>query len=319
MRDSLGKDAPKTAMERAEAEANEQLRKAKERLAWAIKSQDRRRLDAMIALAKSDAPIPARAADFDADPWLLNVQNGVLNLRTGELMPHAPEHLCSKLAPVTFDAGAHCPTWHAFLHRIFAGDAELIDYLQRWLGYCLTGQVSEQYLHALWGSGANGKSVLIGTVLALLGDYGATAAPELLLARDGKHPTEVADLQGRRFVCSVETDEGRRLAEAAVKSLTGGDTVKARRMHENFWEFSPTHKLALVTNHKPKVTGTDHAIWRRLRLIPFEVTIPDAEQDKTLPAKLQAEHFRHLDKPNRDLLWPMCPIYEPRELLPTIV
>jgi P4 family phage/plasmid primase-like protien len=289
LRDSVSEDTPKGDRKRAQEEVEKQLKKASDRMTWALKSQERPRLDAMIALAKSEPPIPARAADFDADPWLLNVQNGVLNLRTGELMPHAPERLCSRFAPVSLNADAQCPTWHAFLHRIFAEDAELIDYLQRWLGYCLTGQVSEQYLHALWGSGANGKSVLIGTMLALLGDYGATAAPELLLTRDGKHPTEVADLQGRRFVCSVETDDGRRLAEAAVKSLTGGDKVKARRMYENFWEFSPTHKLALVTNHKPKITGTDHAIWRRLRLIPFEVTIPDAEQDKALPAKLQAE------------------------------
>ena len=289
MQATLGMEAPEAAMKQAEAQANNLLKKAKERLAWAIKSQDRRRLEAMLALARSDAPIPARAADFDADPWLLNVKNGALNLRTGELVPHAPERLCTKLAPVTFDADAQCPTWHAFLHRIFDGDSELIDYLQRWLGYCLTGHVSEQFLHTFWGSGANGKTVLIGAVLAMLGDYAAPCAPDLLLARDGKHPTEVADLQGRRFVVAVETDEGRKLAEGLVKSLTGGDKIKARRMREDFWEFAPSHKLALVTNHKPRVTGTDHAIWRRLRLVPFEVTIPEEEQDKTLPAKLERE------------------------------
>ncbi len=115
-------------------------------------------------------------------------------------------------------------------------------------------------------------------------------APELLQAMANvKHPTEVADLQGRRFVVAVETDEGRKLAEGLVKSLTGGDKIKARRMREDFWEFAPSHKLALVTNHKPRVTGTDHAIWRRLRLVPFEVTIPEEEQDKTLPAKLERE------------------------------
>jgi len=154
----------------------------------------------------------------------------------------------------------------------------------------LTASVSEQKLVIAYGGGANGKSTLITTLLHLMGDYAKQAAPDLLLAKKGEtHPTELADLLGCRFVAGIEVDEGRRMAESLVKQMTGGDRMKARYMRQDFFEFAPTHKLWLAVNHRPAVRGTDHAMWRRICLVPFTVTIPDDKKDKDLPAKLQAE------------------------------
>jgi len=268
----------------------EQTSKAKQAMAWAMKSQSRSRLEAMTALAQSELPIPARPDEFDCDPWLLNVNNGAIDLRTGALLPHDAARMVTKVSPVDYDPAAQCPLWLAFLDRIFGGNADLIDYIQRVFGYTLTGLAIEQYLFVLWGSGANGKSTLIQTLLSMFGaEYSSQAAPELLIAGMSRHPTELADLRGKRLVASIEVDDGKKLAVGLTKQLTGGDRVKARYMRQDFFEFDPTHKLFLVANHKPTVDGTDPAIWRRIRLIPFEVTIPEDERDKELVTKLQAE------------------------------
>ena len=161
--------------------------------------------------------------------------------------------------------------------------------MQRLAGYALTGDTSEHVLPFLYGTGANGKTTLINALMQTLGDYAQLAAPDLLLAKRGAHPTELADLFGMRFVASASVEDGRRLAESLAKQLTGGDRVKARRMREDFWEFEPTHKIFLAANHKPIVRGTDHGIWRRVKLVPFTVTVPAEEQDKRLAEKLTAE------------------------------
>ena len=244
----------------------------------------------MVALAQSELPIPVKNDEFDNQPWLLNVQNGTVDLHTGRLRSHERNDLLTTCAPVNYDPDAKCPEWLAFLDRIMAGNYDLIDFIQRVIGYALTGDVSEQKLFFAWGSGANGKSTLFNTILGMLGnDYATQAAPELLTVGNDRHPTELADLRGKRLVASIEIDDGKRLAEGLVKQLTGGDKVKARYMRQDFFQFDPTHKLFLVANHKPIVRGTDHAIWRRICLIPFDVTIPEAEQDKALPAKLLME------------------------------
>lgn len=248
------------------------------------------RINAIITLARSEPEIPITSDQLDADPWLLNVQNGTIDLRNGKLRPHSRDDWITKIAPVVFDPAANCPLWLSFLDRIFAGDKAMISFVRRALGHALTGVIREHILHVLYGTGANGKTTLVETIIGILGDFGMTAAPGLLLARHSEqHPTERADLWGKRFVASVETGEGRRFNEELIKQLTGNDTIKARFMRKDFFEFSPTHKLFLATNHKPEVRGTDHAIWRRIRLWPFDVTIPDAEQDKELPEKLKAE------------------------------
>ncbi len=246
---------------------------------------------AMVAMAKSEPEVGISQAELDTDPWLLNVENGTLDLRTGKLRNHQRDDLITQLAPVSFDPDANCPVWERLLTVIFDENEDLIRYVQQLLGYGLTGVTSEHLLPFGYGTGANGKTTLIEAYMGMLGsDYAMKAPPDLLLARQGEaHPTERADLFGKRFVAAVETEAGKRLAESLVKELTGGDRIRARRMREDFWEFAPTHKVWLVGNHKPVVYGTDHGLWRRVKLIPFEVTIPDAKQDKALPEKLKAE------------------------------
>jgi P4 family phage/plasmid primase-like protien len=255
-----------------------------------LKWERDRAITACLNQMKSEAGIPVTPARLDADPWLLSVANGTIELRTGRFREHRREDLITKLAPVRYDPAATCPLWVKCLDKWMDGSANLTRYLQTLVGHCLSGDVSEQALWFLYGSGANGKSTFILTLLAMLGDYACQAVSELLLQKSSEaHPTERADLLGRRFVATIETDEGKRLAEALTKQLTGGDKLKARRMRQDFFEMAPTWKLFLVANHKPTVRGQDLAMWRRIKLIPFLVTITDAEKDKTLGEKLKAE------------------------------
>jgi len=271
--------------EAAEATSKEAIEEVAK---WALKSQGDARITAMIHLAQSEVPISP--TEFDQNPWLFNVANGAINLKTGKLQPHRREDFLTKMAPTSHDEKAACPLFMSFLSDIMGGNQDMMEFLQRAAGYNLTADISEQKVVMAYGGGANGKSTLITTLLRLMGDYAKQAAPDLLLAKKGEtHPTELADLLGCRFVAGIEVDEGRRLAEALVKQMTGGDRMKARFMRQDFFEFDPTHKLWLAVNHKPAVRGTDHAMWRRICLVPFTVTITDDKKDKDLPAKLQAE------------------------------
>jgi P4 family phage/plasmid primase-like protien len=254
----------------------------------AERSEARRAIDAMIALAKSRPGVPIMPDDLDADPWALNTASGPVDLRTGDLRAHDRSDLITKIIPVEYELDAQAPIFERFLERILPLEA-VRGFLQRAVGYAATGVAREEMLPILHGPGANGKSTLTGVLLEVLGDYAIQAAPDLLMLKKGAHPTELADLFGARFVVCMENEEGRRLAESLVKHITGRDRIKARRMREDFWEFDPTHTVFLGTNHRPEVRGTDHAIWRRLKLIPFNVTIPEAEQDKTLPETLRSE------------------------------
>jgi putative DNA primase/helicase len=256
---------------------------------WAVRSEGAARIEAMVRLARTDPRVAVGPDDLDADPWALNALNGTVDLRTGLLRPHDPAALHTKVASVQYLLDAQAPRFHQFLEAIVP-DPDVRVFLQRAVGYSLTGLTTEQVLFFAHGSGANGKSTLFETLLALLGDYGRHSDPELLLAKGGDvHPTGVADLMGARLVVSSEIEEGRRLAEATVKQLTGGDRIKARYMRQDFFEFTPTHKLFLHANHRPIVRGTDHAIWRRLRLVPFTVTIERSDQDPHLAARLEGE------------------------------
>ena len=257
---------------------------------WARKSEFRPRIEAMIQIAESQLSIPVLPEELDANPWLLNVLNGTIDLQTGKMREHRREDLITKLAPVEYDPEAKCPRFDAFLERVMDGDRERIDYLQRAVGYTLTGIIREHLLFVLWGLGRNGKSVFIEAILGMLGDYGRKAPPDLLMVKKGEvHPTERAVLHGARFVPVVETGEGRWLHEVTVKELTGSDTISARRMREDFWEFEPTHHLWMATNHKPTIKGTDEGIWSRISLVNFNVFIPEAERDRSLGEKLKAE------------------------------
>jgi putative DNA primase/helicase len=245
---------------------------------------------AMIRLAQSQPGIAMRPDELDRDPWLLNCLNGTLDLRSSAVRRHRREDLLTNICPVAYDRTAECPQWRQFLRDIMDGNEALITYLQRAVGYSLTGSVEEQCLFFLYGSGQNGKSTFLGVILALLAAYAMQTIPELLMVRSHEqHPTERADLFGKRFVATIEVESGKYLAEALVKQLTGGDRIRARRMREDFWEFEPTHKIWLAANHKPLVRGRDYAIWRRIRLIPFTVKIDDNKKDPKLLDKLKAE------------------------------
>ncbi len=252
----------------------------------AMRSEAENRIQAMISLAKSEVPVMPE--ELDRAPWLLNVSNGTLELRTGELRDHRRDDLMTKLVPVDYDPDAEAPAWAAVLERTIPSEP-VREFFKKLCGRAFSGDVSEHVLPVLYGTGANGKSTVLNALLEAAGEYGMQAAPDLLIAKRGNHPTEVADLFGMRFVASIEVEDGRRLAESLVKTLTGGDRVRARRMRQDFWEFAPTHKVFMAVNHKPQVKGNDTAIWRRIRLIPFTETIPPAEQDKKLPEKLRAE------------------------------
>ncbi len=261
-------------------------------LSWGQRSESRDRISAMIDCACKEKGIPILPEHLDVNRWLLNVQNGTIDLKSGQLFPHKRENLITSLAPVTFNPSATCPLWDATLVKILGGNKEMIGFMDRIFGMCLTGDVSQEILPIFHGSGANGKSTILAVMLEILGpDYACAAPPGLLMIKHGEtHPTERAMLFGKRLVVDMESTEGARLNEQFVKQMTGRDKITTRRMREDFWDFWPTHKLIVCTNHKSEIKETVDAIWRRLHLIPFEVRIPDSEQIIDMSQKLRAEH-----------------------------
>lgn len=253
-------------------------------------SQRKTAIDAMQWLARSEPDIPAKLTDFDRDPFLFNVKNGTLDLRTGELQEHRRENLITNLADVVFDREATAELWDGFLWRVIDQNEELYGYLKRFVGYLLAGDTSEQVVHFLYGLGANGKTVFCEIIRRLLGTYSVVASPDIIMARKYSGiPNDIARLRGMRAVLMNETSQGARFDEAKLKDLTGGDSLTARFLHQEFFDFTPTHRLIIRGNHKPAITGQDDGIWRRLRLVPFTVSIPPDEQDKHLLQKLTAE------------------------------
>ncbi|OZC55926.1 hypothetical protein CH267_14830 [Rhodococcus sp. 06-621-2] len=225
--------------------------------------------------------------DLDRDPYLLNASNGTVDLNTRELRPHRPADRITKVTTAAYVPGKVSLHWEKFLEQVLP-DEDVRGFLQRYAGVALCGRVLEHTLAILTGSGRNGKGVFYGAFGHALGDYSTVAEPDLFMAREGAHPTGEMDLLGVRWVVVSESDKGRRLAEATVKRLTGGDRIRARRMRQDFVEFEASHTPALVTNHLPKVSGDDPAIWARIRVVPFSVVIPAEQRDKSLPEKLEA-------------------------------
>lgn len=271
-----------------DAGKKERIKRASSVLSHAMKSQSEKSITSALLLARSEMPVQPES--LDQDSWLLNCPNGTLDLRTGAMRPHSKDDCITKLCPTEL-SGVPCPRWLQFLDEVFVGRTDLVSWLQKLMGYCLTGDTSEHVLPILWGGGANGKSTLVNVLLRVLGsDYSGKAQKELLLlSKYSQHPTGLAALHGKRLVAAVESGESAKLDEVTVKELTGGDRIKCRRMREDFWEFVPTHKILLATNYRPVVLGTDEAIWRRILLIPFEATFDDSHQDKFLLEKLTAE------------------------------
>lgn len=242
----------------------------------------------VLSLAGALESLSAAVADLDVDPYLLNVANGTLDLRTLELRPHAPADRITKVCRGAYRPEVHSALWDTFLARILP-DEDVRGFVQRLVGLGLYGAVREHVLGIWTGTGANGKSALDKAIRYGLGDYAATAEPDLFMHREGAHPTGEMDLRGVRWVVVSESEKDRRLAEATMKRLTGGDTIRARRMRQDFVEFTPSHTPLLITNHLPRVSGDDKAIWRRLDVVPFGVEIPEAEQDGELDERLQLE------------------------------
>ena len=253
-------------------------------------SRSRAGIRGMVDLAQSEPGVPILPEGMDCNPWLLNCRNGTLDLQTGEFRNHCREDLLTKQVPVNYDPDqTDALSWDAFLQQIFNGNPNLIQFIQRAAGYSLTGSTAEQCFFVMHGSGNNGKTTLLTLLGEVLGDYAATTGTEtLMLKRSGGIPNDLAALRGARFVSASETEDGRRLAESLIKQLTGGEAISARFLHAEFFEFTPTFKIFLATNHRPQIKGTDLAIWRRVRLIPFDVQIE--KPDPFFPDKLRQEY-----------------------------
>jgi len=268
--------------------------KRKQKMWWALNSEGEKRIKSMIQLAQTELPVPVVPAQLDADPWLLNVLNGTIDLRSGKLQPHRREDLITKLAPVEWRGlDESLDLWDRFLDETTNGDDELKTFLQLAAGYSLTGDISEEVLYFVHGPAASGKSTFVEALKTAFGDYASTADFDVFLKRrdSGGPRNDIARLAGSRFVASIEVEEGKALAEGLIKSLTGGDVVAARFLYQEAFEFMPSFKLWLVANHAPKVAANDAAMWRRILRVPFEQVVPEERRDPTLKAKLRDPGF----------------------------
>ena len=248
----------------------------------------------MLRLAQSELPITDSGENWDSDPWLLGVANGVVNLKTGKLLQGNPLQQIKLHTDVAFDPAARCPQWEQFLADVFKGDAELIGFIQRAVGYSLTGDTSEQCLFLCYGGGSNGKSTFLEVLLHVLGQY-AHSLPfsAFELQARSSIPNDVASVVGKRFVTAGETSESARFNEARIKGLTGSDTLSARFLHGEFFSFKPAAKIWLAFNHKPGVADDSQGFWRRIRLIPFEREFKEGAADKNLKDIIVRRGPRH--------------------------
>lgn len=286
----LSTKASQASVDGSDQESGKLADQAESVLKWAKTSENRTRIEAMIALARSEPGIPVQPEQLDTDPWALNVLNGTINLKTGQLLPHQREHLLTRLIPVAYNPDAGCPRFLAFLDWAMQGNQSLVDYLKRAIGYALNGLVREHVLFIFYGTGRNGKSTFLDFFIRLLGDYAIKATTELFIERrSDSHPTQIMDLFGKRLAAAIETEEGRRLSGVFVKEATGGDPIRGRRMREDTWQYWPSHTIFLATNHKPVVRDTSEAMWRRLKLIPWRAQVSEEEKDTALPDKLWEE------------------------------
>lgn len=236
--------------------------------------------------------VPILPSQLDRYKAALNTPGGVIDLKSGALAPHDPKNYFTKITAVEYSENADCPRWTAFLDDIFGGDKDLIRYVQKAVGYSLTGATSEQCAFFLYGTGRNGKSTFLDIIRDIFGDYAANIQPETIMVRNSQGSainSDIARLKGARLVTSVEPNEGVRINEGLLKQLTGDDTVTARKLYGDEFEFKPEFKLWMATNHKPVIRGTDTGIWRRIHMIPFTCVIPEGKVDRRLKYKLSAE------------------------------
>lgn len=258
---------------------DDEMRKQVEK--WANASRNVNRIQAIPKLARTDERVKVAADLLDSDPWSFNVQNGTVNLRTGGISPHDKQDLLTKLSPITFNPRATAPRWLDFLKLVFAEDEKVIDFVQRSVGYTLTGLTSEQVFFILHGQQGTGKTTFIETLRAMFGEYARNADPSTFMQKQksGRANPEIARLQGSRFVSSSETEENERLAAGIVKRLSGSTTITASHLYAPDFEYVPVMKLWIDTNHKPRISAHDDAVWARLVMIPFDVVIRHTARD----------------------------------------
>lgn len=257
---------------------------------WARRSQSRPRIQAMLELAKSDPDIWSCAQKFDQDPFLLNVRNGTLNLRTGTFRAHSKRDFITKQMDIAFDSSATAPRFEKFMSEVFPGDNDLQSFVQRCVGYSLTGDVSEQVFFLCAGDGANGKTVLLETLQALVGSYGLNVRAETLMAaQNSQQSNGIARLAGSRVATVSEIEYGHRLNESLLKDITGGDLVTARYLYKEEFDFHPQAKIWMRGNYLPDIRGRDHGIWRRVLIIPFSQRFSPEDRDPDLLKSLAKE------------------------------
>jgi putative DNA primase/helicase len=257
---------------------------------YAILSESMRRREAFVRAATMVTALHVTAEELDPVPRLLNVKNGTVDVITGEFREHRQEDMITKIANVAFAPEADCPLWKQFMREIMDYKTDVISFVQTAAGWALTGDVSEQTMFILFGSGANGKSTFLNVIMYVLGDYAIATPTETFMRKNGDQNTnDIARLRGTRFVTTTEAEQGRRLSEPLIKKITGNDQMTARFLYGEYFNFMPTFKIFMATNHKPVIKGTDHGIWRRIKLIPFTTRIAEDKQDKYLEQKLRGE------------------------------
>ncbi len=263
----------------------------KEFIRYAKQINDGGQIAKLMKLAAYDSRVAISQDELDQGEYLLNCGNVTFDLETGKDHKHQQEDLITQVLSVPYKKGAECPEWLKFLNLVFGGSEDLIRYVQVITGYTLAGTIDEAIVPICIGGGRNGKSTFWNTLAAILGDYAGTVSQDLLLPTKNQHPTEIADLKGKRFVAVEEPEAGRRIHESKIKSMNGDNILKARRMGEDFWEFKPTHTFWIPTNHRPQINGTDEGIWRRIKAIPFNVDLEDVVTvDPQFRDKLEEEY-----------------------------
>ena len=282
----LAKETAEAIWEEVAAAANESRRR--ELVRHASTSESHSKLKAMVACAQSEQEVAISVDDLDQDHMLFNCKNGTLDLRTGQFRSHRRGDLITKLAPVAYNPDADCPRWQQFMNEVMAGNQDKVAFLQRAVGYCLTGDTREQCLLGLFGQGGNGKSTFLETLKDMMGqDYARQAARDTFTHRGiGQIPQDLAGMRGSRLVTLPDFEKGVRLNEALIKQVTGGDQISARHMYKGQFTYRPTYKLWLMGNHKPEIQDATHGMWRRIHLIEFGVKF---KKDDTLRGELLKE------------------------------
>ena len=266
--------------------------KRKSLIQHSLKSESSGKLKALLEIASGMPAITVRSEDLDQNPWLLNCQNGTIDLRTGKLKPHDPKDYITRICAAAYKPDCAIPLWTQLMEKITGGDKEYIRYIQKALGYALTGDISEQAIFILYGTGSNGKSTMLNIFAALLNGYAQSTSSDTFMQKKNESVNnDIARLKGARFVSAIEMEEGKRMAESLIKSMTGGDKLVTRFLYGEFFEYVPQFKVFLAVNHKPDIRDTTNSIWRRIKIMEFNNTFTEQERDKNFPTKIMAKEL----------------------------